>query len=493
MAAEAARAMRRSRKRLRYALLTLGLLVLVAGAAIGYIVATFDPHDHQHHIVRVIKEKTGRTLAIGGEISLSFWPDVAVRLGRISLSERDREESFLRIESARVRLELAPLLSREIVASELVLAGAHAVITRYEDGRLNIDDLIGGEGPTPRFDIGRVALERSVIVYRDLGSGTRYELTDVNVKADRLANTVETPISVAFTLHALDGEAIVHTKAGGRLSLNLDARQYALTRAAVEITGGVPGLTKLAAHVKGDAAVRASELHVAPLSGRVQGIRGQDELTVEVDAAKLEVRGIHASAEGVRAALAAKGPSGTSHLKLGLPAVRREGDGIEAPRAGIELIAQRGQHALRNTASAALQASIAARALTIAALDGTFSVTGPQLPRKGLAGAVAGEARVDLRNEGVQLNLAGKVGDSTVKARATAAGFAAPVYTFAVHVDALDLDRYVAGGTAAQKATPSAEASLLQALSDIPATGTVTVGVLTSGEAKASNVRLEIK
>jgi AsmA protein len=478
---------------LKSALLVSGALVLIIAGAIAYIVATFDPRDYQHHIVQLIKDKTGRTLELSGEVSLSFWPDLAVRLGRASLSERASDEPFANVESARVRLALVPLLSREIVASDLVLTGANVVITRYKDGRLNIDDLIGGEGAVPRFEIGRLALERSAIVYRDLGSGARYELTDISLHADRLANTVETPVTMAFTVHGLGEELIVHTRLRGQLALDLQRGHFALTRAAVDLTGRVPGLINVSSHVAGDAALQSGELRIGSLSATVQGTRAEDELKLAVDAAKFVVVGDHASADDLRLGLLAKGAAGTSNVKLALPSVRREGDRLEAARAGLELAAQRGQHTVRTNASAALEGSIAARTLTAAGLDGTFTVAGPRLPRKGLAGALKGEAAVDLRHEGVRLNLAATLAESAVKAQLTAAGFAAPVYTFVVQVDQLDLDRYLAAMSGTGQATPAGDASLLKVFAEIPATGSITVGLLKSGDVKANNVRFEMK
>ena len=51
--------------------------------------------------------------------------------------------------------ELLALLDRELVVSELALVGAKVTILRFEDGRLNVDDLLQGDGRTPQFDIGR--------------------------------------------------------------------------------------------------------------------------------------------------------------------------------------------------------------------------------------------------------------------------------------------------------------------------------------------------
>src|SRR5688500_16562123 len=162
------RTARPRRKLLKPALYVLSAGALFAGALGAYLVATFDPRDYHDRIVSVVRTHTGRTLDIRGDIGLSFWPDVAVRLGALSLSERDSAERFASVESARVRLALRPLFSRQLVASELVITGASVRIVRDQDGRLNIDDLLKGEGPPPRFDIGRVIVERSAMSYTDL-------------------------------------------------------------------------------------------------------------------------------------------------------------------------------------------------------------------------------------------------------------------------------------------------------------------------------------
>ena len=152
---------------------------------------------------------------------------------------------------------------------------------------------------------------------------------------------------------------------------------------------------------------------------------------------------------------------------------------------------------MRAALSTPLAIAIGARELALARIDASFSVLGPRLPRKGVTGTVKGEARVDAAKEGVQTRLSGKVGESNVKARLSAAGFAAPVYTFAVDIDELDLTRYIAADTAGESkaARPAASAgeSLLRPLADLPATGTVTVGVLKSADVKADNVRLVLK
>jgi hypothetical protein len=64
------------------------------------------------------------------------------------------------------------------------------------------------------------------------------------------------------------------------------------------------------------------------------------------------------------------------------------------------------------------------------------------------------------------------------------------VYTFAVEIDQLDTDRYAAATPARKSSTGALDVSLL---SELPATGTLSIGVLKTAGVKASNVRLVIK
>ena len=65
----------------KYALLALAALALVVIGVAGYIAATFDAKEYVPRIVELVKEKTGRTLTVAGDVRLSFWPDVGVQLG----------------------------------------------------------------------------------------------------------------------------------------------------------------------------------------------------------------------------------------------------------------------------------------------------------------------------------------------------------------------------------------------------------------------------
>jgi AsmA protein len=487
------------RKLFKYATLALGVVVLTIGGAIAYFVLTFDAREYRDYIVRAVKEKTGRTLRIDGEMYLSLWPDVAVRIGRLSLSERTTDEPFLSVEKARVRLALLPLFSREVVGSELVLTNARVVVIRYEDGRLNIDDLLGGEGPAPRFEIARFNLEHSTLVYRDLARRTRYEFSDIDLQTGRIANETETPLAINATVRSDEHDLLLRVDLRGELKLDLDGRQYALTSTAVDVKGRVSGLTEVVAVLNGDAALRVKSHELQLDGGGVRGTarRAGDEVQLDARAAKLLVTPPRTITQDLRAAIVLNGASAKAQLNVRMPTAELDGDRVQSPNTALELTLHAGQHTIKTSASSAIEASIAARTLTLSDLDGTLNVAGPQFPRKGVPAAFKGAIRADLHGEAVHMNLAGKVGASALEGQFAMTGFAAPVYEFAVKIDELDLDDYLPYignvGSVSEKRAVRPEGDLLEALSHIPASGTLTVGVLKSTDAKARNVRLEIR
>src|ERR1039457_2428071 len=99
-----------------------GLLVVIA-LGIAYVVVTFDANRIKAEITRIVKEKQQRTLSIDGELSLSFFPNVGVRLGKTTLSERASEQTFAALDSARISVAVMPLLSKRLVVDTIELSG----------------------------------------------------------------------------------------------------------------------------------------------------------------------------------------------------------------------------------------------------------------------------------------------------------------------------------------------------------------------------------
>jgi hypothetical protein len=192
----------------------------------------------------------------------------------------------------------------------------------------------------------------------------------------------------------------------------------------------------------------------------------------------------------------AKGPAGTTELKAAAPALEREVDRIAADAAAFDVTIDRGGHRVQAALASPVSFVPSLHDISLPRLDAKFTVTGPRLPRAGVSGKLEGETHLDLLKEGVLLRVAGRVGESKVKVHVTAAGFASPVYTFAVDIDQLELDRYLVGDPRTGRPTaPAAGAArnLLAPLAELPASGTLSIGTLKTAGSRAGGVKLVLK
>ncbi len=265
----------------KYALFVLGGLVILIGAVLAYIAATFDPNQYKPQMVQAVKERTQRTLKLEGDIGLSFWPSIGAKIGKASLSERASDREFAAVEEVRVALKLMPLLSRQAVVDTVRVRGLRANLVKTKDGKTNVDDLVGpppakkapaAKGPAPDFrvDVAGLDIENATIAYIDQAAGTKVTLSKVSLKTGRIAPGV--PSRVELSVHAqgdkpkLDLQAALKT----RLTFNPGQQSVALEDIALEAKGTAADLTNLALKATGGATVDGAKEHAqAQLAGKI--------------------------------------------------------------------------------------------------------------------------------------------------------------------------------------------------------------------------------
>jgi len=98
-----------------------GIVVLIV-LAIAIVVATFDPNKYKPEIAAAVKDGTGRTLAIEGNLGLTVFPSIGISLGKASLSEPNGSRIFAGVEQAKISLALLPLLSKQVVVDRVILS-----------------------------------------------------------------------------------------------------------------------------------------------------------------------------------------------------------------------------------------------------------------------------------------------------------------------------------------------------------------------------------
>lgn len=217
-------------KALKITLAAFGGLVVLLLAAVAFILATFDPNSYKPLLIETVQKERQRTLAIPGPISLTLFPRLGVKVGAVTLSERNSAERFASIESAQVSLAVWPLLRREVVVDRLAVAGLRARIVRFKDGKLSTDDLTGGPDTPPpaaaapaspplKLDIAGIALADAEVTFDDRQAPRRVQLSKLGLQTGRIAPGVPTPVSLKARVDADSPQLGSDLSVQGRLLL----------------------------------------------------------------------------------------------------------------------------------------------------------------------------------------------------------------------------------------------------------------------------------
>src|SRR6185503_9031392 len=186
-----------------------GLLVLLVGAAVIFAM-TFDPNRYKGQIEALVKEKTGRTLKLAGNLEVAVWPSLGAKVNGVTLSERAADQQFVSLESAHAAVALMPLLRGQAIVDKIRVSGLKANIVKEKDGRFNFSDLLEPKGkaaekPEPKapgkeskekggavgFDIAGISIERSQVSYLDKASGQSLALSDFNLSTGRIGEKAD--------------------------------------------------------------------------------------------------------------------------------------------------------------------------------------------------------------------------------------------------------------------------------------------------------------
>ena len=251
----------------------LGLVALVV-VSIAILFTTFDPNKYKGELSRVVKEKTGRTLSVDGAIRLSFYPSIGVAVGKTSLSERNSDRPFARIDEAKVSLALLPLLSKQVVVDRVTLSGLNVDLAQDKSGKTNFSDLAGAGGPSAlakapepkpgpqrgavQLDIAGIEVHASSATWRDEATGKRYTATIEELKTGRIASGVPGKLSLAARVEASQPKADYQVRLSGDYRLNFEKQAFAFSGMHLKISDATPGSKAPPVSLKGDVEFDAS-------------------------------------------------------------------------------------------------------------------------------------------------------------------------------------------------------------------------------------------
>ena len=236
--------------RIALALVAAFLLMLVVAALL--LPRVVDPNDFRNHIEQAVAETTGRDFAIEGDIGLSFFPWLGLRLGAVEMGHAEgfeQADPFARIEGAQIRVRVLPLFRGRAEVDTLVLDGLQLHLARDATGRFNWDDLAPEEGPAadeptpvsePResdltrdpleaLAVGGLRLNNATISWRDAISGETYRVSDLTLDIGAIAGGESVPLALRLRLESSEPELTGELRLSTRLDFDLVKQRFAAT------------------------------------------------------------------------------------------------------------------------------------------------------------------------------------------------------------------------------------------------------------------------
>jgi len=244
---------------LKILLIVVGALVALVIAAVLVLTLVIDPNSYKGRIAQEVEKATGREFAILGDMNLSFFPWLGVGIEGMQLANAQGfgAEPMIAVQSAQVRMQLLPLLRREVVLDRIVMVEPVIRLAKDEQGRTNWDDILErmeaqareeppAEPETPteptepairQLELAGLELRDGLLVWDDRQLGARYEVRRLSASTGELSMEAKpVPVSVSCAFAATQPQAAGSLELESLVTLMLDQHTARAQKTSLKLT-----------------------------------------------------------------------------------------------------------------------------------------------------------------------------------------------------------------------------------------------------------------
>jgi len=254
-------------KKLKLVFKILSVVVAILLLALVALIFTFDPNNYKDTITAQVEKQTGRDFEIGGDISLSFFPWIGVKVEEVKLANAEgfSEEPFARMSQLDVKVMLLPLLRKELEVDKVRLHGLFASLEVDKDGNNNWSDLASKEAsekppetqqPAQATEAGEqppaiaalaingVELVDATVLWNDAQNNVHSSLSDFDLTtgAVRFNEPVDIQLKTNVKHSEPELEALINLTAS--LTFNEALTNILLETLKLDVSANAPGLLK---------------------------------------------------------------------------------------------------------------------------------------------------------------------------------------------------------------------------------------------------------
>jgi AsmA protein len=267
-------------KALRYLLITIVALILLAVAAIAIAMLVIDPNTYKPQIEQAVEKQTNLDLILDGDISWSFIP-IGLELNNVE-AKLDGER-FVALERLVAEIDFWSLVAMSPQVNNFVLDGLDANLSVNKEGQANWNRIMpekdaqqaapsepapdataaASEGSSEplNFNVSNVEIANARVHYTDATTGQEITLEDFTLGASDITLGSEFPLDISFRVETAEPQMSVDGSIAARLSANqaLDAFSASGLDASFDIKGDVFAGKTVTAKISGSLAANLAD------------------------------------------------------------------------------------------------------------------------------------------------------------------------------------------------------------------------------------------
>ena len=143
----------------RYLAIGLFAAIVFLVVTVAIFIAVFDANAYKQDLSNLVREQTGRELQFHGDVDLTLYPALGMKLGAMSLSNAPGFGALpmIKVKQASVSVDVASLIGLSPQIDKLVMRDLEINLITNKAGVTNWDDLIVPSAP--QADAGEVSAE----------------------------------------------------------------------------------------------------------------------------------------------------------------------------------------------------------------------------------------------------------------------------------------------------------------------------------------------
>jgi len=213
------------------------IISAVALVALLAFVATFDANNYKPEIIEQVEKATGRSFTVDGDISLSVFPWIGLKVENVSLGNEKgfSEKDFASMKQLDVKINVLPLLKKEVQINTIRLHGLKVSLEVASDKSNNwsglsqseetndaaaLEDKVAAESSSDASSSNSSPLQSlkvegfefidATIFYSDLSSNTLATISSLNLTTSAI--TFDEKVDVTFGAHVESNQPKIDTQ-----------------------------------------------------------------------------------------------------------------------------------------------------------------------------------------------------------------------------------------------------------------------------------------